>query len=106
MSDGEMQEGQVWEALMLAGKEKLGNLVVIIDRNNIQISGEVKQVMPLEPLHEKLESFNWQVLEIDGHDFKQILEAVEIAKKIALLPFSETRPTVIIAHTIPGKRFS
>jgi len=105
MSDGEMQEGQVWEALMLAGKEKLGNLVVIIDRNNIQISGEVKQVMPLEPLHEKLESFNWQVLEIDGHDFKQILEAVEIAKKIALLPFSETRPTVIIAHTIPGKGF-
>jgi len=99
MSDGEMQAGQTWEALMLAGKEKLSNLIAIIDRNGIQIGGLTKDVMPLEPLRDKLEAFNWQVLEIDGHDFEQIISAVETAKKIA------DKPTIIIAHTIPGKGF-
>ncbi len=105
MSDGEMQEGQVWEALMLAGKEKLANLIVIIDRNNIQISGPTEKIIPLEPLRDKLEAFNWQVLEIDGHNFEQIIGAVETAKKVINLPFEENKPTVIIAHTTPGKGF-
>jgi transketolase len=105
MSDGEMQEGQVWEALMLAGKEKLANLIVIIDRNNIQIGGSTEKIMPLESLRDKLEAFNWQVLEVDGHDFEQIIGAVETAKKVVGLPFEENKPTVIIAHTIPGKGF-
>ena len=99
MSDGEMQCGQTWEALMLAGKEKLTNLVAIIDRNGIQISGQTKKIMPLEPLRKKLEAFNWRVLEIDGHNFEQIIGAVETAKKI------DEKPTIIIAHTIPGKGF-
>ncbi len=105
MSDGEMQCGQTWEALMLAGKEKLSNLIAIIDRNNIQISGETEKVMPLEPLRDKLEAFNWQVLEIDGHNFEQIIGAVATAKRTTGLPFEENRPTIIIAHTIPGKGF-
>jgi transketolase len=105
MSDGEMQCGQTWEALMLAGKEKLTNLIAIIDRNNIQISGETEKVLPLEPLRDKLEAFNWQVLEIDGHDFTQIIGAVETAKKIDGLS-EENKPVVIIAHTTPGKGFS
>jgi len=106
MSDGEMQAGQVWEALMLAGKEKLANLIAVIDRNGIQISGQTEEVMPLEPLRDKLEVFNWQVLEINGHNFEQILEAVETAKKNSNLPLEEKRPTIIIAHTVPGKGFS
>ncbi len=106
MSDGEMQEGQVWEALMLAGKEKLANLIVFIDRNEIQISGQTEKVMPLEPLRDKLEAFNWQVLETDGHDFEQIIGAVEVAKKNIDLPFEENKPTVIIAHTTSGKGYS
>ncbi|MCK4386547.1 MAG: transketolase [Candidatus Pacebacteria bacterium] len=100
MSDGEMQCGQTWEALMLAGKEKLTNLIAIIDRNGIQISGQTKKVMPLESLRKKLEAFNWQVLEIDGHNFEQIIEAVGTAKKTA------AKPTIIIARTIPGKGFA
>jgi len=100
MSDGEMQAGQTWEALMLAGKEKLTNLIAIIDRNGIQIGGLTETIMPLEPLREKLEAFNWQVLEIDGHNFEQISGAVETAKKI------QEKPTIIIAHTIPGKGFA
>jgi len=105
MSDGEMQEGQVWEALMLAGKEKLANLIAVIDRNGIQIGGPTKEVMPLEPLRDKLEAFNWQVLEVDGHNFEQILEAVKTAKKISDLPFEEKKPIIIIAHTVSGKGF-
>lgn len=97
MGDGELDEGQNWEAFMLAGKEKLHNLVAIIDRNNIQIDGFTEDVMPLEPLHEKLASFNWHVQEIDGHTFHSIFDAVDQAKAIF------DKPSVIIAHTIPGK---
>lgn len=97
MSDGELDEGNTWEGIMLAGKEKLGNLIVIIDRNNIQLSGNTEDIMPLEPLADKMRAFNWQVLEVPGHDFKMINEAVEEAQN------SYDKPTVIIAYTIPGK---
>lgn len=97
MSDGEIQEGQTWEAIMLAGKEKLQNIIAIIDRNNIQIEGNVEDVMPLEPLDEKFEAFNWHVIEIDGHSFEQINNAINEAKAIT------EKPVVIIAYTIPGK---
>jgi transketolase len=97
MGDGEHDEGQVWEALMLAGKEKLHNLTVIVDRNNIQIDGYTEEVMPLEPFRSKYEAFNWHVLEIDGHNIQQIIDACHEAKAIY------EKPTVIMAHTIPGK---
>ncbi len=97
MGDGETNEGQVWEAAMLAGKEKLHNLVAIIDRNNIQIDGFTEDVMPLEPLREKWESFGWHVQEIDGHNIEAINNAIQDAKAF----FS--KPSMIIAHTIPGK---
>jgi len=97
MSDGEHQEGQVWEAAMLASKHKLGNLTIIIDRNNIQIDGFTEEVMPLEPFVEKYKSFGWHVLEVDGHNIQKIVEACEESKAIY------EKPTVIIAHTIPGK---
>lgn len=97
MSDGEWQEGSSWEAAMLAAKEGFHNLIVIIDRNNIQIDGYTEDVMPLESLHAKLEAFNWHVIEIDGHSFEEITEAVGQAKAIF------GRPTAIIANTIPGK---
>jgi transketolase len=97
MSDGELEEGQSWEAAMLAGKEKLRNLIAIVDRNNIQIDGFTEDIMPLEPLKQKWESFNWHVLEIDGHDFEEIIDGIDRAKAIF------EKPTVIIAHTIPGK---
>lgn len=97
MSDGELQEGNSWEAIMFAGAKKLGNLTAIIDRNFIQIDGNTENVMPLEPLADKWKSFNWHVIEIDGHDFNQIIDACETAKTIT------DQPTVIIARTIPGK---
>lgn len=97
MSDGEWQEGSSWEAAMLAAKEGFHNLIAIIDRNNIQIDGYTEEVMPLESLHAKLEAFNWHVIEIDGHSFEEITEAVGQAKAIF------GRPTAIIANTIPGK---
>jgi transketolase len=97
MSDGELEEGQSWEAAMLGGNEKLHNLIAILDRNNIQIDGFTGDVMPLEPLHAKWEAFNWHVQQINGHDFREILEAVETAKAIF------DKPSMIIAHTIPGK---
>ena len=97
MSDGEQQEGQVWEAVMLAGKEKLHNLTAIIDRNNIQIDGYTEDVMPLDSLRAKYEAFNWHVLEIDGHNMRAIIDAYREAEAIY------EKPTVIIAHTIPGK---
>ena len=96
-SDGEHQEGNTWEAVMFAGKNKLSNLTVIIDRNNIQIDGFTEDIMPLEPLRKKYESFNWHVLEIDGHNFEEIIAAVNEARAV------HEMPTVIIAHTIPGK---
>lgn len=97
MGDGELNAGEVWEALMLGGKERLWNIIGIIDRNNIQIDGFTEDVMPLEPLREKFESFGWHVLEIDGHNFEEIVDAVEQAKAIF------EKPKIIIAHTIPGK---
>ncbi len=97
MSDGEHDEGNTWEAIMLAGKNKLRNLIAIVDRNNIQIDGYTEHIMPLEPLAEKWRAFNWQVIEVGGHDLKAVNEAVEKAQKIL------DKPTVIIAHTIPGK---
>lgn len=100
MSDGELNEGNSWEAIMLAGKERLSNLIAIIDRNNIQIDGYTEDIMPLEPLRQKWESFGWYVLDIDGHDFTEIINAVNEAKA------TFEKPTVIIAHTIPGKGVS
>ena len=95
--DGEMQEGQIWEAAMFAPNKKLDNLTWIIDRNNIQIGGHTEDVMPLENLRNKLESFNWYVLEIDGHNIEEIIGACKMARSVS------QRPTAIIAHTIPGK---
>jgi len=97
ISDGELDEGNSWEGIMLAGKNKLRNLIVVVDRNNIQIDGFTEDTMPLEPLPEKWRSFNWHVIEVGGHDFSSLEGAVEEAKGIF------GRPTVIIAHTIPGK---
>ena len=97
MSDGELDEGNTWEAVMLAGKNRLRNIIAIVDRNNIQIEGMTEDVMPLEPLHSKWKSFNWHVIEVSGHDFRYLNEVVEEAQAIT------EKPTVIIAHTIPGK---
>ena len=97
MSDGEQQEGQTWEAVMFAGKNRLHNLTGIIDRNNIQIDGYTEDVMPLESLRAKYEAFGWHVLEVDGHNHQMIIDACQEAKAIF------EKPTVIIAHTIPGK---
>lgn len=100
MSDGELDEGQSWEAALFCGKYKLHNITAIIDRNNIQIDGFTEDVMPLEPLADKWRSFGWHVLEVDGHNIRQIIDACEEAKAIF------EKPTVIIAHTIPGKGVS
>ncbi|KKW48389.1 MAG: Transketolase domain protein [Parcubacteria group bacterium GW2011_GWA1_59_11] len=100
MSDAEQQEGNVWEAAMFAGKNKLSNLTALIDRNNIQIDGFTEDVMPLEPLREKYEAFNWHVLEIDGHSFEAIISAAAEARAIF------EKPTLIIAHTVPGRGVS
>ncbi len=95
--DGELQEGNIWEAAMFAGKYRLSQLIVFIDRNNIQIDGATEDVMPLEDLRAKWESFGWHVQEIDGHNVESIQDAVNMAKAI------DNRPSAIIAHTIPGK---
>ncbi len=97
MSDGEHDTGNIWESVMFAGKYKLNNLTGLIDRNNIQIDGMTEDIMPLENLRAKYEAFNWHVLEVDGHNFEEIVNVVEQAKAIY------EKPTVIIAHTIPGK---
>jgi transketolase len=100
MSDGELNEGASWEAIMLAARERLGNLIAIIDRNNIQIDGFTEDIMPLEPLPHKFESFGWHVEEIDGHNFQEIIAAVGRAQAVF------DGPSVIIARTIPGKGVS
>ncbi|OHA99834.1 MAG: transketolase [Candidatus Zambryskibacteria bacterium RIFCSPHIGHO2_12_FULL_43_12b] len=97
MSDGELDAGNSWEGAMLAGKENLRNLTAIVDRNNIQIDGYTENIMPLEPLADKWRAWNWHVIEIDGHNFEDIHNAVNQAKAVF------ENPTVIIAHTIPGK---
>lgn len=97
LGDGELNEGNIWEAAMLVGKEKLNNLVAIIDRNNIQIDGPTEVVMPLEDLRAKWEAFGWHVLEIDGNDVEAVIDACNMAKAIV------EKPVIILAHTIPGK---
>lgn len=96
-SDGEHDEGNHWEAVAFAGKNNLSNLTLIVDRNNIQIDGHTEDVMPLEPLADRYKAFNWTVIEINGHNFDEIVDATNRAKAIY------ENPTVIIAHTIPGK---
>lgn len=95
--DGELDEGNIWEAAMFIGRNRLSNLTMIIDRNNIQIDGPTEVVMPLEPLGMKFQSFGWHVIEIDGHNMDEIIAACEQSKAIF------EKPTCIIAHTIPGK---
>ena len=97
MSDAEQQAGNIWEAAMFAGRNRLGDLTGVIDRNNIQISGMTEDVMPLEPLRDKYESFGWHVLDVDGHNMEAIVDAVEESKAVY------EKPTLVIAHTIPGK---
>lgn len=97
MGDGEQDEGNVWEAFMWIGKNRLSNVTAIIDRNNIQIDGMTEHILPLEPLRDKYEAFNWHVLEVDGHNIPQFIAACDEAKAIA------EKPTVIIAHTTPGR---
>lgn len=95
--DGELNEGQIWEAALLAGKEKLHNLIVIVDRNGIQIDGYTKDVMPLEPLAEKFEAFNFDVQEVDGHNIRAMNDAIGKAQSVY------SQPSLIIAHTIASK---
>lgn len=97
MGDGELDEGNVWEAAMLAGKYKLNNIIGIIDRNNIQIDGPTETVMPLEDLRGKWEAFGWHVIEIDGNNIEAVIDACAMARAI------QEKPVMIIAHTIPGK---
>ncbi len=100
MSDGEQEEGNTWEAVMLAAKYKLDNLTAVMDRNNIQIDGFTEDIMPLESLKAKYEAFNWHVIEVDGHNIAQFIDAVNEAKNI------HEMPTLILAHTTPGKGVS
>jgi len=95
--DGELNEGNIWEAAMFAGKYKLSQLCVFVDRNNIQIDGNTEDVMPLESLRGKWENFGWHVQEIDGHNVESIQDAASMARAI------REKPSVIIAHTIPGR---
>lgn len=97
MSDAELQEGQNWEAMMFAGKNNLHNITAVIDRNNIQIDGFTEDIMPLEPLVDKFKAFNWSVIEVDGHNIREIVDA--FYKAMAIFE----NPTIVIAHTIPGK---
>jgi transketolase len=97
MGDGELDEGNVWEAAMLAGKNKLNNIIALIDRNNIQIDGPTESVMPLGDLKAKWEAFGWHVLEIDGNNVEAVIDAYAMAKSIV------DKPVMIIAYTIPGK---
>lgn len=97
MGDGELDEGNIWEAAMLAAKYKLNNVIGIIDRNNIQIDGPTESVMPLEDLKKKWEAFGWHVLEINGNDIEAVIDACAMGRAIV------EKPVMIIAHTVPGK---
>ncbi len=99
MGDGELQEGSIWEAFMDAPARKLDNLIAIIDRNRLQIDGNTEDIKPLDNLAEKIKAFNWNVIEVDGHDIPAIYDAIELAKVSA-------HPTAIIANTIKGKGVS
>lgn len=100
LGDGESQEGQIWEAAMFAGNRALDNLTAIVDYNKVQLCGPFAQVMPLEPYTDKWRSFGWSVVEVDGHDFEQLISGFRRAR--------ETRgaPTVLVAHTVKGKGVS
>jgi len=100
VGDGECQSGILWEGAMLAGKYKLSKLTAIMDYNEVQLDGRVEDIMPLEPVKKKWESFNWAILEIDGHNMEEVLDSLDKACGI------NDRPTVIIAHTIKGKGVS
>lgn len=97
MSDGEQQGGNTWEGAMFAGKYQLANLTAVMDRNNIQIDGMTETVMPLEPLADKYRAFNWHVIEVNGHNIEEFCNAIDTAKAV------HEKPTLILAHTIPGK---
>jgi len=97
ISDGELEAGIDWETFLFAGANQLKNLIVILDRNNIQIDGSTEDVMPLEPLAEKFEAFNWHVIEIDGNNIREIVNAIGEAQAV------QEKPSIIIAHTTPGK---
>lgn len=97
LGDGEQNEGNVWEAAMLAAKYKLNNIIAITDRNYIQIDGPTESVMPLDDLKAKWESFGWHVIQIDGNNIEAIIDACAMARAIA------DKPVMILAHTIPGK---
>ena len=101
LGDGELQEGTCWEAFMHAPHRKLNNLTAIIDRNMLQIDGDVEKVKSLEPLADKLKAFNWNVVEIDGHNLNQVYDALMNAKAN-----TSDKPTAIIAHTTKGKGVS
>lgn len=98
--DGEMQEGQVWEAALFANKYRLDNVIAFVDRNYLQTDGNSEDVMPLDPLVPKWEAFGWRTFEIDGHDFGSIIATVEEGKR------SDGRPVMIIARTVKGKGVS
>jgi transketolase len=100
LGDGEIQEGQIWEAAMSAAHYKLDNLTAIVDRNRLQIDGRTADVMSLEPLAEKWQAFGWHTLEVDGHSIPQLLEAFKSCRAIT------GKPSVIIAHTVKGKGVS
>lgn len=100
MGDGEIQEGNIWEAAMAAAHFKLDNLCAILDYNRFQIDGRIEEIMELEPLANKWESFGWHVIQCDGHNIEELLQAFEEAKKVSL------KPTIIIAHTVKGKGVS
>jgi len=100
LGDGEIEEGQIWEAAMTANKYKLDNLCVIVDNNNLQIDGTIEEVMSSYPIDEKFKSFGFQVINIDGHNIQEIIDAFEVAKNV------KGKPTCIIAKTIKGKGVS
>lgn len=100
VGDGEVDEGGIWEAAMAASKYKLDNLTAICDFNRVQLDGPIEEIMPLDPLPEKWEAFNWNVIEMDGHNMGEILDALDKAKQV------RGRPTVIVAHTVKGKGVS
>lgn len=100
LGDGEIQEGQIWEAAMASAHYKLDNLTVFVDHNGLQIDGPVDEVMSPGSIQEKFKAFGWNVIDIDGHDMNQIVEAVDKAKKV------KDKPTVIVAKTIKGKGVS
>ena len=100
LGDGEIEEGQIWEAAMTSNKYKLDNLCVIVDNNNLQIDGTIEEVMSSYPIDEKFRSFGFEIIKIDGHDIEEITKAFEVAKNI------KGKPTCIIAKTIKGKGIS